>query len=186
MFQQIIRGAALLTVALTLSLSAAAQTPARQKAPKAPRTEAKVKVSPEQRDEAQARRIAGQLALDDKTAGKFIPLYKAYRADLRKLRTDGKTRAIAPDSLLSDEAAAAAIKADFDRQQQVLDLRRNYYKKYSDVLSAKQIRRVYQLEARRPAAPRFGRKAQRPGRQQARPTCPMQTKGGNAKASCCK
>lgn len=185
MFQQIIRGAALLTVALTLSLSAAAQTPARQKATKAPRTEAKAKVSPEQRDEAQARRIAGQLALDDKTAAKFIPLYKAYRADLRKLRTDRKARAVAPDSLLSDQAADAAIKADFDHQQQVLDLRRSYYKKYSDVLSAKQIRRVYQLEARRPET-RFGRKAQRAGRKQAQRPCPMQAKSGDAKAACCK
>ena len=51
-----------------------------------------------------------------------------------------------PHSQMTDEETEQALKNRFAHSQKILDLRQKYYGIYSEFLTQKQIRRVYELE----------------------------------------
>ena len=103
----------------------------------------KQRKSREEVAEAGARHIAHELAFDDATAKKFIETYCDYQKEMwafgPKEHRDHKGE-------MTDAEAEQAIKQRFEQSQKILDLREKYYKKYSQFLSPKQIKRIYELE----------------------------------------
>ena len=130
-----------LTAVMTVvfSIAASAQDNSAAQANK------KQRMSREQMAEAQAKHIARELALDDATSQKFVETFSAYQKEVWTLSPRGKGMTPKKDNL-SDAEAEKTIKDQFEHSQKLLNLRQDYYKKYSKFLSPKQILRVYELE----------------------------------------
>lgn len=80
----------------------------------------------------QAQYIARELALDEATSNKYVETYCQYQRDLWN---------ISPRNSLTTEQK-------FDRSQQILDLRKKYYKIYKSFMTEPQIDQAYKLEKR--------------------------------------
>lgn len=96
--------------------------------------------------ELRAKRIAQALALDDATAQKFITTFCAcqkelYAANKAMKENKGKKR-----SEMTDAEIETIQKDRFKQSRKLLDLREKYYGEYRKFLSARQVRRVYELE----------------------------------------
>lgn len=135
--------------ALTFSLAALLCAPVAQAQPdnNQARPERPAPPTPEQRANKQAARIAKQLAFDDATTEKFTSTYTAYQTELQALRSGCCSAKQKADSVRTDKEAEECIKAGFEREQKELDLRKDYYEKFRKFLTAKQIERVYAIEA---------------------------------------
>lgn len=133
---------------LAVSLTAFCGTMAAQEEGQAP--------TREQRIEVRAKRMAERIAMDDEDTKRFVEVYCQYRKELRELCEGLGPRG----GQLSEKEAEEALKQRFDHRQKFLDLQRKYYDLYSDFLTQKQIKRVYELESR--PAQRWGRSG-RPG-----------------------
>ena len=104
----------------------------------------KQRMSREQMAEMQAKHIARELALDDATSQKFKETFCAYQKEVWALCPNkGKHQ---KKTEMTDAETEQAIKDRFEHRQKILDLRQEYYKKYSKFLTPKQIQRVYELE----------------------------------------
>lgn len=106
----------------------------------------KQRMTREQLAEAQARRIAGNMAFDDAVSTKFIDTYTRCQKEIwaaapRQNRRDRQNR-----QSMTEEQTEQAIKERFAKSQKILDIREKYYAEYSKFLTPKQIERVYQLE----------------------------------------
>ena len=116
----------------------------------------KQRMSREQLAEVQARHIAQQLAFDDETTAKFVDTYSRCQKEIWALAPLKKgVRGAAK----TDTETEAAIESRFERSQKLLDIRKKYYKEYSEFLTPKQIQRVYSLE--KSMMGRLGKKAGR-------------------------
>ena len=93
----------------------------------------------------QALKIADELAFDEATTAKFTDVYLACQKEIWALGP-AKNKAAMEDGVMTEVEAEASIKAQFERNQKVLDIRMKYYKEYSKFLSQKQILRVYAIE----------------------------------------
>lgn len=102
----------------------------------------KQRLTREQLAEVQAKHIADQMAMDDKTSKRFTETYCQYQRELWAL---GK-RPKAQRRQMTDEETEAALKERFAHSQKILDLREKYYGLYSEFLTQKQIKQVYELE----------------------------------------
>lgn len=80
----------------------------------------------------QAQYIAHELALDGAASDKYVEAYCQYQRDLWN---------IGPRKSLTTEQR-------FNRSQQILDLRKKYYKKYKSFMTERQIEQAYKLEKR--------------------------------------
>lgn len=126
-----------------------------------PQTEQRERLSPEQRAERQAQRIARELALDDATQQRFIETFCRYQAEKRALMPERKE---CKDNQGPKQPKANPTEAECKQkneqrlahQQQQLDLRKKYYKEYSKFLTQKQIARIDKMEM-----PRQGRKGEK-------------------------
>lgn len=94
----------------------------------------KQRISREELAEKQAKHIAYELAFDNATAEKFIATYQEYQKEVWALGLPKK----------HDESVS--VKERLDHSQKILDLRKKYYKRYSEFLTDKQIERAYELE----------------------------------------
>lgn len=116
----------------------------------------KQRMSREQLAEVQARHIAQQLAFDDETTAKFVDTYSRCQKEIWTLVPLKKgVRGTAKTDTETEEA----IESRFERSQKLLDIRKKYYKEYSEFLTPKQIQRVYSLE--KSMMGRLGKKAGR-------------------------
>ncbi len=116
----------------------------------------KQRMSREQLAEVQARHIAQQLAFDDETTAKFVDTYSRCQKEIWTLAPLKKgVRGAAKTDTETEEA----IESRFERSQKLLDIRKKYYKEYSEFLTPKQIQRVYSLE--KSMMGRLGKKAGR-------------------------
>ena len=93
--------------------------------------------------EAQAKQIAHELALDDATKQKFIETFCDYQKEVWALCPQGNKQKKVD---MTDAEVEKDIKYRFEHRQKILNLRQDYYKKYSKFLTPKQIQRVYELE----------------------------------------
>lgn len=103
------------------------------------------KLTPEQKAEISARHMADELLLSDKDAADFIPVYAAYKMDVKaisaKYRIERK-----PSSEKTDAEIDAEIRSNFQKSQEILNNRIAYYEKFTKILSPRQIREMYKVE----------------------------------------
>lgn len=102
----------------------------------------KQRLTREQLAEVQAKHIAKEMAMDDATSQRFIDTFCQFQRDIWALGPRPKQ----PNDQMTDEETEQALKARFIHSQKILDLRQKYYTIYSEFLTQKQIRRVYELE----------------------------------------
>ena len=118
-----------------------------QNRPKAPGKE----MSPEQRIEMRVERMQRQLMLDDKTAAQFAPVYKEY---LEALEACKPQKPETKPAEMSDKQIEEQLTAQFDRQQKLLDTRKDYYKKFKKMLTMRQVQMVLQSDRPHPMMPK--------------------------------
>lgn len=151
----------------------APQNPRPAKIEKAP----KVKLTPEQRMEAQAQRMGKQLMLDDAKLAQFTSLYKEYLTALRDCRPNPED--LAAEKVKKSERTDAQIQQDiekrFETQQKILDTQKKYYASFKKILNARQLEKVFSMP--RPGKMHKGNFPMRHGRmgqpgQMPTPGCP--------------
>ena len=104
--------------------------------------QSKQRLSREQLAEVQARHIAQETAMDDATSKRFIETYCQFQREIWALGPrPGRSRRD-----MTDEEAGQEMKNRFAHSRKILDLRQKYYGIYSEFLTQKQIKRVYELE----------------------------------------
>jgi len=110
----------------------------------------KPKKSPEEMMHFRAENIATKLLLSDKDAAKFIPVYeeflKAQKAINEKYRPEFKKNEDGTREYQSDKDIEANLRAQLQKSQEILDLRKAYLDKYLTVISARQVRELYRIE----------------------------------------
>lgn len=136
-------------------------------------------LTPEQRAERTANRIAGELMLDDNGAAKFKSIYTDYQKELAEVNKKympekpKKQEGAKPERKeRTDKDIEDGIKNQFAHRRAVLDVEEKYYSKFKSVLTPRQIERVYRSSGKggrgfggRGHGPRGGRTFGRPGRQ---------------------
>ena len=143
-----ILGILMMVVAMmTVSTSVCAQAPNQ-----------KQRLSREQLAEKQAQYIAHDLGLDDKTSSKFIDTYTQCQKEVWAL---GPRPHHKKGEMKSDAQTEQEIMQRFEMSEKILNIRKKYYKKYSQFLTQQQIQRVYKLE--RQMMKRFAQKGPRKG-----------------------
>lgn len=91
---------------------------------------------------AQASYIAKSLGFDEETTRKFEGLYCMQQQEIWALSPQETARS----SERSDAEVDRAIQERFERSEQILAIRKKYYKEYRRFLSPQQVERIYQLE----------------------------------------
>lgn len=132
---------------MTITVNVCAQTPNQ-----------KQRLSREQLAEVQAKHIAHDLGLDDKTSSKFIDTYTQCQKEVWAL---GPRPHHKKGDVASDAQTEQMIKQRFEMSEKILDIRQKYYKKYSQFLTQQQIQRVYEIE--RQMMKRFAQRGPRKG-----------------------
>lgn len=102
----------------------------------------KQRLTREQLAEAQAGKIAKQLAFDDETTAKFVATYCDCQKEIWALGPRPRHQ----KEKMTDAETGKAMKERFANSQKLLDIREKYYEKYSKFLSQSQIQRVYEME----------------------------------------
>lgn len=103
----------------------------------------KQRMTREQFSEAQAKHIADELDLDDKTSARFVETYMKQQKEVWSLGPRLKK-----SKNQSEAESQQAIQQHFDRSQKLLDIREKYYKEYSKFLTQKQIQKMYESESK--------------------------------------
>ena len=132
---------------MTVTANVCAQTPKQ-----------KQRLSREQLAEVQAKHIAHDLGLDDKTSSKFIDTYTQCQKEVWALGPRPRHK---KGDVVSDAQTEQMIKQRFEMSEKILDIRQKYYKKYSQFLTQLQIQRVYEIE--RQMMKRFAQRGSRKG-----------------------
>ena len=94
-------------------------------------------------------RLESQLALDDKTAAKFTPLYKEYMQSLRTCHPASCQRN--QKGQLSDAERIARLEKSFKTRQLLLDTQTKYYKEFKKILNARQLEVLFRLHHKQSA-----------------------------------
>lgn len=102
----------------------------------------KQRLTREQLAEVQAKHIAKEMEMDDATAEHFTDTFCQFQREIWALGPRPKR----PRRQMTDEETEQTLKERFAHSQKILDLRKKYYAIYSEFLTQKQIRRIYQLE----------------------------------------
>lgn len=135
------------TLILTVCLgfgSVMAQNAARQACPEKAERPCKVKLTPEQRMDAQAQRMGKQLMLDDAKLAQFTSLYKEYLTALKECRPVAKENKVKPCER-TDAQIQQSIEQNFEIRQKVLDTQKKYYASFKKILNARQLEKVFSM-----------------------------------------
>lgn len=123
--------------------------------------ERKQRPTQEQMIQMQTTQMVKTLMLDDATAAKFTPVYEKYLNELRECRmmnrkprtdkdkanaTEANTGKVEPKPVMTDAEIATMLKNQFAQSRKMLDIREKYYNEFSNILSQKQIMKLYQQE----------------------------------------
>ena len=114
----------ILFLALVISLNAGAQSSQRQKM-----------------IHMAAVRIAEQIEVPESSREAFITLYQRYKGESAEI-----VRAKAPSGEDPENTAELKILDDFEKSRKILSLRKAYYFKFREILTASQIQTMYDLE----------------------------------------
>lgn len=99
------------------------------------------RISREELAQKQALYISGQLALEGPAAERFVATYCDYQKRVWALGPRIKKKNHA-----SEAEVEGQMQARFERSKKILELREEFYEKYSEFLTPKQIERAYRLE----------------------------------------
>lgn len=150
-------------IILTLALSTLLLTANAQNGNKGPRhgqgmKSEKKEITPEQRAERNASRIANELMLDDAGTAKFKSIYKDYQNELgevnkkyrpeRPKKEEGASAEKPAKKERSDKDIEDGIKNRFSHQRALLDVEEKYYSKFRSVLTPRQIEKVYRMSGK--------------------------------------
>lgn len=102
----------------------------------------KQRPTPEQMMDRRVKMMEKKLVMDDATAAKFTPLYKEYLQAMKDCRPAVCKRDKKAE--LTDAEIEKAIQDRFDARQKALDVQKKYFKKFKEVLNAKQLEKVFQ------------------------------------------
>ncbi|MDN0051409.1 hypothetical protein QVN91_00210 [Bacteroides caecigallinarum] len=102
----------------------------------------KQKPTPEQMMDRHVKMMEKKLVMDDATAAKFTPLYKEYLQAMKDCRPAECVKAKKAE--MTDAEIEQAIQNRFDARQKALDVQKKYFKKFKEVLNAKQLQKVFQ------------------------------------------
>lgn len=89
------------------------------------------------------------LMLDDATAAKFVPVYSQYLKERMECRGKKHEHAGKDDKAMDTKTDAEIdqmMKDNFAQSHKMLDIREKYYAKLHDILTPKQIMKIYQTE----------------------------------------
>lgn len=103
---------------------------------------ARLQLTPEQKTEQKANALSDRMMLDDATKAKFVPMYKEYLNELNNAcpkNMDMKK----PCSELTEKEISERIEKRFDMKQKRLDIEKKYYKKFKNVLNARQLQQIF-------------------------------------------
>ena len=106
------------------------------------RTDQKQRISREQLAEVQAKHIADELAFSDAETEKFVKTYCNCQREIWALgprRQPGK-------QIRSEKENEERIKQRFAMSEDILNIRKKYYREYSKFLTQTQIEKVYEQE----------------------------------------
>lgn len=106
--------------------------------------------------EMQLNQVLCALKLDDKTAARFIPVYKKYQQDMWNCR---RPRIRKKPSQMTDEDIRKDIEGQFAEGRKMIDVKEKYYKQFKKILNMKQIQLIYRVE--RMNMQRLGREFER-------------------------
>ena len=97
-----------------------------------------------ERIKTKAERVTDRLMLDDQTAARFKPMYESYLKELQECRTEcPRIRQDAANvNRLSDKELEKRFKEHLKNERKRLDIRENYYAKFSKILTQKQVMTV--------------------------------------------
>lgn len=133
----------LMTLVVMMAVSISSFSVMAQNAQDAPaQRRAKQKPTPEQMMDRHVKMMEKKLVMDDATAAKFTPLYKEYLQAMKDCRP-----AVNKDvkkAEMTDAEIEKAIQDRFDARQKALDVQKKYFKKFKEVLNAKQLQKVFQ------------------------------------------
>ena len=104
----------------------------------------KIRISRQELSEAQAMYISRMLGFDEETARKFESLYLMQQREIWALSPEESVK----PSDRTDAEVDRTIREGFERSEQILAIRKKYYKEYRRFLSPQQVERIYQLERR--------------------------------------
>lgn len=96
--------------------------------------------------EKQARYIADEMVMDDAVTERFVETFCRFQKEIWALGPRIGRDSLRNAATGTDTETEQEIKARFEHSQKILDLRKKYYKEYSEFLTQKQIKRVYELE----------------------------------------
>lgn len=88
--------------------------------------------------------ITQKLDLTPTEAQQFWPLYNEYQAKMKDFRQQHKPKLRGED--LSENEANAFLNDLFNREQNELDLKKEYFNKMKTAVSAKKVAKLYMLE----------------------------------------
>lgn len=126
------------------------------------------RLTEEEMIQKQTERMTTALLLDDATAAKFAPVYQQYLKDMAGIRKEARKNAPAEGEqpqkaekkAPTDAEIEARIEQRFDQCRKMLDTREKYYKEFKQMLTAKQIEKIFRQGPCQagPRAHKFGRK----------------------------
>ena len=96
--------------------------------------------------EKQARYIADEMVMDDAVTERFVETFCRFQKEIWALGPRIGRDSLRNAATGTDTETEQEIKARFEHSQKILDIRKIYYKEYSEFLTQKQIKRVYELE----------------------------------------
>ena len=90
--------------------------------------------------------ITEKIALSEKQAQEFWPLYNAFQKDKKALKKRGTNNSKPNFDEMSEDEIKVLINEKFERDENLLALEKTYFQKYQAVISLKQIIKLYQSE----------------------------------------
>lgn len=102
--------------------------------------------SREQFAEAQAKKIAEELKLDENTSRQFVTTFTQCQKEIWASGPKNQQMKRDKKSSLTDEQARQIIMERFAHRQKINEIQEKYYAEYSKFLSQTQILRVYNIE----------------------------------------
>ena len=87
------------------------------------------------------QRMESQLALDEKTAAKFTPLYKEYLNSLRSCHSSNCR--LGKNSQPTDADRIARMERNFETRQMMLDTQKKYFNEFKKILNARQLETLF-------------------------------------------
>lgn len=88
--------------------------------------------------------ISHELQLSQAEAQQFWPVYNKYQNDLKEIRMTSRLKNIA--ETISEKEMEENLLHEFDLSQKKLDLRKQYYGKFREILPVNKIAQLYKAE----------------------------------------